>query len=109
MLIGATSDVSGDASIERTVRPVRHDIDPTAAHPSDATRSSPCVQGVDGRDKPGHDIRSLRQEASTKGNAIRKPSQNFGYVNMRWLLGALVATLVLWAQGAACGDTLSPL
>jgi quinoprotein relay system zinc metallohydrolase 2 len=28
---------------------------------------------------------------------------------MRWLLGALVATLVLWAQGAACGETLSPL
>ena len=28
---------------------------------------------------------------------------------MRWLIGALVATLVLWAQGAACGDTLSPL
>src|SRR3984957_11658540 len=28
---------------------------------------------------------------------------------MRGLLGALVATLVLWAQGAACGETLSPL
>ncbi len=28
---------------------------------------------------------------------------------MRWLIGALVATLVLWAQGAACGETSSPL
>ena len=28
---------------------------------------------------------------------------------MRWLIGALVATLVLWAQGAACGDAPSPL
>src|SRR3984957_18106179 len=28
---------------------------------------------------------------------------------MRGLLGALVATLVLWAQGTACGETLPPL
>src|SRR5580692_12123926 len=28
---------------------------------------------------------------------------------MRWLIGALVAALVLWAQGAACGEALSPL
>src|SRR5271170_2804991 len=28
---------------------------------------------------------------------------------MRRLIGVLVATFVLWAQGAACGDTLSPL
>ena len=28
---------------------------------------------------------------------------------MRWLIGALVATLVLAAQGAACGEPLAPL
>jgi quinoprotein relay system zinc metallohydrolase 2 len=30
-------------------------------------------------------------------------------LNMRWLIGALIGALVLWAQGAAYGDTLSPL
>src|SRR5580692_13065371 len=28
---------------------------------------------------------------------------------MRWLIGALVATLVLWTQGALQAETLSPL
>jgi hypothetical protein len=44
-----------DAGFERTARTIRHDIEPDAAHPGSGSR----VQGVDGRDTPGHDVKSL--------------------------------------------------
>ena len=35
--------------------------------------------------------------------------RNVGLVTMRWLLGALIATLAFSAPSALCGETLSPL
>ncbi len=34
MLVGAPSKVCGDAHVERSVRAIRHDVDPAAAHAS---------------------------------------------------------------------------
>jgi hypothetical protein len=67
MLIGAASEVSGDAGVERAVRTVRHDVDPAAAHPGEGMSSRGCRKDMDGRDKPGHDLTGLE--------AQRKPQQ----------------------------------
>jgi len=48
-----------DASFERTARTIRHDIDAAAAHLGDGTPSSGSRKGVDGRDTPDHDVKSL--------------------------------------------------
>jgi hypothetical protein len=42
MFIGAASDVSDDASIERAVRTVRRDVDPAAAHRGNRTSGGRC-------------------------------------------------------------------
>ena len=42
---------------QRTVRPVRHDVDPTAMHTAFISSAGAGLQLVDGRDKPGHDAK----------------------------------------------------
>jgi hypothetical protein len=71
MVADATREIAGDTQIERSVRSIRHDVDPTGGHAQDFAgerlrngvrkdlyrRSSGIYGGkvVGGRAKPGHD------------------------------------------------------
>jgi len=53
--------ITGDARIERAIRPIGHDVDPGAFHSTRLRKyASDGNFSVDGRDKPGHDEKQDR-------------------------------------------------
>ena len=55
MLVNATHKIVGNANIKRAVRPVSQNVNPSHID---------NLQGVDGRDKPGHDEREMNKLSS---------------------------------------------
>src|SRR5688572_8964427 len=61
MFPDATWEIAGHAGVERAVRAVGHDIDPSSFHTRTLRQHrSGGNTAVDGRDKPGHDGSGIR-------------------------------------------------
>jgi hypothetical protein len=90
MLPCSSRQIVCDACIERSVRPIRHDVDPSAAHSLNLHR-------VDGRDKPGHDGQQTSRRARSLHRG-RNPKKKREAIQHALLLLDCFAALFLAAR-----------